>query len=178
MVWSPQLKFQIWGRLEQWFLRYSTYIFLSSSSIGGCPQANFRCWFGPLRLSSKFEQDYISDYWVIPIFIFWGCLPLKVLFISRQFSNLVCPHEIKFKILERFDQWILSYSTFNILRSSSIKGCLHFKQYSILIWSPKFNFKIWVRSDERLLRLSLLIFWGRLPLLHFKQYSVLVCPSD
>ena len=71
---------------------------------------------------------------------------------------MVWSHMIK--ILEISDQWILSYFTFNIVRSSSTKGHLHFEQYSILIWSPNFKFKIWVRSDQRLLRLSFLIFWG------------------
>ena len=47
------------------------------------------------------------------------------------------------------------------LRSSSIEGCLHFKQFSILILSPQLKFKIWRRPNQRLLRCSNC--WGHLP---------------
>ena len=35
LVWSPTLKFKIWGRSDQWLLIYSTLKNLRSSSIGG-----------------------------------------------------------------------------------------------------------------------------------------------
>ena len=40
---------------------------------------------------------------------------------------------------------------FNIMKSSSIGDSLHFKQYSIFVWSPWLKFKIWGRSDQLLL---------------------------
>ena len=70
MVWSPELKFQIWGRSDQWLLRYSTFNILRSSSIGGhlcCKHIWF--WFGPLSLSLKFEKDLISFCWDIQFLI-------------------------------------------------------------------------------------------------------------
>ena len=68
-----------------------------------------------------------------------------------QYPILVWSPQLKFKILGRFNQWVLNYSTFSILRSSSTLGHLHFKQYSILVWSPKLKFKILGRSDQWLM---------------------------
>jgi hypothetical protein len=45
----------------------------------------------------------------------------------------------------------LRYFTFNILRLSSVRGCLHLKQLLSLLWSLKLVFQIWVRSDQWLL---------------------------
>ena len=39
-------------------------------------------------------------------------------------------------------QWLLIYSTFNILIVSFIGGCLHFEDLKNLVWSFKFKFKI------------------------------------
>ena len=50
-----------------------------------------------------------------------------------------------------YNQCLLRYSTIDILRSSSIIGYLHFKQYSILVWLPKLKYEIWGRSDQWLL---------------------------
>ena len=78
LVWSPELKFKIWGRSNQWLLRYSTFNILRSSSIGGCLYfKHFWFWFGPLSLSLKFEEDPISGCWDIPLLIFWGRLPSR-----------------------------------------------------------------------------------------------------
>ena len=51
-------------------------------------------------------------------------------------------------------QWLLRYSTFNILRSSSIGGCLYLKDLLNMVWSYKLKFKIWVWSNKWLLRYS------------------------
>ena len=72
-------------------------------------------------------------------------------------------------------QWLLRYSTLNILRLSSIGGRLHFKKFLILVWSYPHKFKIWGRSDQWLLRYSTLIIL-RLSsircLLHFKNFGL------
>ena len=41
----------------------------------------FKFWFGPVILSLKLEQELNSGCWVIPLLLFWGRLPLKVIFI-------------------------------------------------------------------------------------------------
>ena len=48
----------------------------------------------------------------------------------------------------QLDQWLLRYSTFNILKSSSIGGRLHCKPFSILVWSPYLKFQIWLQSNQ------------------------------
>ena len=85
----------------------------------------FFIWFGPLSLSLKFEKDQINGCWDIQFLIFWRLLPLAVVFYWRSssfqaFFILVWSPELKFQIWGRTDQWLLRYSTFNILRSSSI----------------------------------------------------------
>ena len=60
----------------------------------------------------------------------------------------------RIKIWVWSDQWLLRYSTFNILRSSSIRCHLHLKHLKTLVWSSKFKVKIWVWSDQWLLRYS------------------------
>ena len=84
------------------------------------------------RLCLKFEGDPISGFWDIQLWIFWGHLPLGDVFHWRSFSSkpfltLFRSHEFMFKIWGRSNQWLLRYSTFHILRSSSIKGCLPLK---------------------------------------------------
>ena len=48
-------------------------------------------------------------------------------------------------------KFLLRYSTFYILRLSSIEGHLHLKHLLNLIWSHYLKFQIWVRSYQRLL---------------------------
>ena len=82
LVWSSKLKFKIWVWSNKWLLRYSTFIVLRSSSIGGCLHKRiFKTWFGDLSLSLKVEYDPISGCGDIPLLIFWGRLPLKVIFL-------------------------------------------------------------------------------------------------
>ena len=113
-----------------------------------------------MSITLKFEKDPISGCWDIPLLIFWGCLPMEVVFVLSIFLFwfgalliLVWSTELKFQISERSDQWLLRYSTFNILRSSSIGGrlCIF-----ILVWSSKLKFKIWGKSEQWLLRYSTL----------------------
>ena len=128
---------------------------MRSSSI--CGRLSFNhlwFWFGPLNLSLKFQKDLASGYWDIQLLIFWGCLPLEVIFIFSIFY-LVWSPELKFQIWERSDQWLLKYSTFKILRSSSIGGCLPFKLL-ILVHSPSIKLQNWERSGQWLLRYSCL----------------------
>ena len=135
----------------------------------------------------------ILQFWYSEIVVHWRSSSFQA------FKILVESLKLKFKIWVRYNQWLLWYSTFYFLRSSSIGGCLHFKnfkfwfgpqslssnfeedpisgcwdipfsifwgnlllevviyyrwssfhfkQYSILVWSPKLKFKIWGRSDE------------------------------
>ena len=116
-------------------------------------------------LSLQFEEDPNSGCWDFPLLIFWGHLPLDSVFNSnnsqflfvnsstghlKQCLILIWSPQLNFKIWERSDHWLLGYSTFNILRSSSIKGLLHFEQFSILIGYSKLTFKIWGRSNQPL----------------------------
>ena len=125
LVWSNELMFKIWGRSDQW-------LFIWRSSLFECRLHwnLFWLWFGPMSLCLKFEE--FSGYCDIQFFIFWGHLPFEVVFHSRSssskpFLTLVWSHELIFKILGRSDQWLLRYSTFHILRSSSIRGRLPLK---------------------------------------------------
>ena len=58
-----------------------------------------------------------------------------------------------FKIWARSDQWLLRYSNFHILRSSSIRGHLHWNLLT-LVWSHELIFKIWEISNQLLMRYS------------------------
>ena len=84
-----------------------------------------------------------------------GCLHLKNL------QNMVWSFKLKFEIWVWSNKWLLRYSTFNILRSSSMVGCLHLKYLNTLLRLPKSNFKnkpifqMWVRSDQWLLRYTI-----------------------
>ena len=91
LVWSHEHMFKIWGRSDQWLLRYSTFYILRSSSIRGrLPlkvvfiETFFSFWFGPMSSCLKFEEDPISGCWDIQSSIFWGQLPLEVVFIWRS----------------------------------------------------------------------------------------------
>jgi hypothetical protein len=81
-------------------------------------------------------------------------------------TNAQCCHRkttcdrcgIKYIFTDCFDflsiQWLLSYSTFNILRSSSIGVRLYLKDLQNIFWSFKLKFTIWVWSNKWLLRYS------------------------
>ena len=73
-----------------------------------------------------------------------GHLPFKHLWFWFVPPNL---------ILESY-QCLFRYSTFNILRSSSIGVCLRFEFIFIFVGSPELKFKIWEKSDHWLLRYS------------------------
>ena len=175
MVWSPELQFQIKGRSIRRLLRYLTFKIFRSSSIGRHRNFMlFQFWFGHLILSFKFEEDPISSCWDIQLLIFWGRLSLVVVFVSIIFYFVWSP-KLKFKIWGKSDQWLLRYSTFNILRSSSILLLVVVFLSSfllILVWSPELKFQIWGRSGQWLLRYS--TFWGLLlleVLFHWRSSS-------
>ena len=84
MVWSSKLKFKVWVRSNKWLLRHSTSNILRSSSIGGRLHfKDLKILLGHLSLRLKFEYDPVRGCWDIPILIFWGRLPLDVVFIKR-----------------------------------------------------------------------------------------------
>ena len=125
--------FKIWGRADQWMLRYSTFYVLKSSFIRGrLPfkvvfiNSFFWLWYGLLGLCLRFEEDPISGCWDIQIFIFWGHFSLEV-FIIQTFLTLVWSPGPMFKIWGRSDWWLLRYSYFHFLRSFSIRSHLPLK---------------------------------------------------
>ena len=105
-------------------------------------------WFPGVKF--EIEVDLISGYWYIQLLIFWGCLPLEVKNVRKirsvvvEIFNfnilrlsfivsiliLVWSPKLKFKIWGKSDQLLLQYSSFNILRSSSIiGGCLYLNHF-------------------------------------------------
>ena len=116
----------------------------------------FKILFGHLCLRLKFEYDPTSGRWDIPLLIFWGCWDhLHFKYLKIWWSK------IKFNIWVWSNKWLLIYSTFNILRTTSIGGHLCFNNFQNLVWSYKHKFKIWEWSIKWLLiYISLLIFWG------------------
>ena len=80
-----------------------------------------KIWIHHLSLSCKFEYDPISGNWDIGLSSTGGHLHLKHL------QTLVWSPKANYKIWVWSHQWLLRYSTFYILRSSSIWGHLHLK---------------------------------------------------
>ena len=133
IVWSFNLKFKIWVWSNKWLLRYSTFNFLRlssikmlrSSSIGGRLHLKhflFLIWSPEL----KFKIEEISCQLCLRY--------LNLLFQFRLssfnvFLIFVWSPELKFTIWEISYQWLMRYLDFNILRSSSIISCLHFKHF-------------------------------------------------
>ena len=60
LLWSPKLKLKIWGRTDQWLLRYSTFYILRSSSFIGIFSFGFnlKFWFGPLIELKSWGSSY------------------------------------------------------------------------------------------------------------------------
>ena len=131
MVWSPKLQFKVWGRSDQWLLRYSNFRILRSSSIG---------------IHLHYEQ--------LSILVLSSKLKFKIWGWSVQSL-------LRYKFELRSHQQVLRYSIFNILRSSSIGGHLHYEQLSILVLSSKLKFKIWGWLVQSLLRYKFLFGMSR-----------------
>ena len=130
--------YMLWGQL---YLRSSSIVF-EYDPISGCwdiPLFIFwghlplevlfflrilKMWFGHLSLSLKLEYDPTNGCWDINILIFYGCFPLKVIFILR-ICKILFGH-LKYKLWEWLNKWLLSYSTFNVLRSSSFRGLVKY----------------------------------------------------
>ena len=62
-------------------------------------------------------------------------LYFEVVFHWRLYSCNGFVSKLKFQIWVGSNMWLLSYSTLNILRLSSIGGCLHSKYLNTLLWS-------------------------------------------
>ena len=124
--WSPELQFKVWGRSDQWLLRYSALRILRSSSVG--IHLHFEQ-LSILVLSSKLK------------FEIWGWSVQSLL---------------RYKFELRSNQPVLRYSTFSILGSSSIGGHLHYEQLASLVLSSKLKFKIWGWLVQLLLRYKFL----------------------
>jgi hypothetical protein len=118
-------------------------------------------WFGPLSLSLKFEKNPSICCWDIQLLIFGWLLPSEVVFISSQILFWLGPLRLGLKFEEDHWRWFpfqakykLEIFHFWYWRFSSIGGRLHFKNFFILVWTPKLRFEIWGRSDQWLLRYS------------------------
>ena len=153
-------------------LRYLSFNILRSFSIGGRLCFEY-FWCGHMSLSLKFEENPISGCWDIQLLIFCGRLPLEGVFnwrlsLFQAFLILVWSHKLKFEIWGKSDQWLPSYSTFNILRSSSIRGSLQLEVVFVSIIFDfglvEVKFKIWRKSDQWFLRYSTFNIWALLPL--------------
>ena len=82
----------------------------------------------------------------------------------RAFWILDWPLKLQFKIWRRSDQWLLRYSTFNILRSSSIGGCLCCEGFLFWFGPLSLSLKFGENPISGCWDIQLLIFWDRLPL--------------
>ena len=125
-VVAEMFKFYVWGKSDQWLLRYSSFNIrghFEFFNFGLVPKIKFRIWSVLAEILNYDILRFSSSGYRLQ-FIWW-----------------------------RLDQWLLRYSTFNILRSSSVGGCLPFIDF-ILVWSPWLKFKIWGKSDQWLLRYS------------------------
>ena len=142
------------------FLSFEVFFHWRSSSfqvivnLSWLPKLEFQIWE---RSNQGFTEIFRFQY--LRSSSIGGCLYFK------QWSILLWVPKFKFQIWGRSDQGLMSYSTvnmllryfaFSILRSSSIGGWLHFKQWSILVWVPKFKFQIWGRSVQGLMSYSTL----------------------
>ena len=84
--WSPEIKFTIWGRFDQWLLIYSTFNTFRVSSIKDHLHFKyFWFWLSPLNLSLYLEEDPISGCWCIQLWRVWCRLPLDIIFILSIF---------------------------------------------------------------------------------------------
>ena len=120
----------LWGRLSL------EVVFISRK---------FWFWYGRGSMNLKYKEDPISGCWDVQLLLFWGRLPSSPPSINlkfkiwgrlhfKKFLTLVWSHMHKCKIWGISDQCLMRYSTFNILRSSSIGGRLHFKKYLSFVW--------------------------------------------
>ena len=86
----------------------------------------------PIKEWMKINYTTLSWRWDIQIFLFWGYLPLEVVFhwslsSLKPFLTLAWSLECMFKIWGRSHQWLLRHWNVHILKSSSIRGRLALK---------------------------------------------------
>ena len=107
-------------------------------------------WFGLLSLSLNYE---LSGCWDIQLLIFWGHLPLKLVFILRSCKIWFGQLSLS---LNEYDpiSGFWDIQVFNILRLSSIRGRLHSKDLENMVCSSKLKSKISVWSNKWLQRYS------------------------
>ena len=87
-------------------------------------------------------------------FHFWGCLPMEVVFVWRIYKIWVDHISLSLQFEYGPISGCWDNPLFNILRLSSIGGCLHLTDLYNIVWSHKLKFKIWVGSNKWLLRYS------------------------
>ena len=106
---------------------------------------------------SPLEYDLIRCCWDTPLFIdFFSILNLSKIqsvfaqiFHFRYFEDVLHLRSSSFSIWERYNQCLLSYSTFKILKVVFIS-----RWYSIFVWSPEIKFKTSAWSNQWLLSYS------------------------
>ena len=94
-----------------------------------------------------FAEIFHSAY--MEVIFHWRSSSFQEILLSVQSPKL------KFRIRERSNQWDMRYSTFNILRSSSIGGRLHCNQFLLSVWSPLRLSSKFESSNHWFLRYSL-----------------------
>ena len=180
LVKSFKSKIQIWLSFDQLLLWYSTFYILRSSYILGCLSLEVifiwhLCTLGliPTSLSFKFDYDpviaetfYFSYFEVI--FHFRSSSIGSHLHLTPLYP-FVKSCKLKFQIWVRSNQWVLRYSTFHILRWSSILGRLTLEvmfiwQLSTQWLSPiSLGFKFQLDLTRGCWDILLFIFWDHLP---------------
>ena len=143
----PELQFKIAGSSNQWLLRYSTLLFWGRLPL----EVIWIFLFGYGNLCVNLNFRKIRSV-VTEIFNFWR--------LSLFQEVLVWSPKNKFKIWGRSYRGLLRYSTFNIWRSSSIWGCLHFKK----CWFGPLRINLKFEKDpiNGCRGIQLIIFGGRL----------------
>ena len=114
---------------------------LRSSSIGGRLPSEFVFH----RRSSSIGGRLLFEVVLISNTIEFHCRSSSICFPFFFKENLLSVWSPKLKsiFLGRSNQWLLRYSTFDILRSSYYnRGRLHFKHFLLSVYSPKLKFKI------------------------------------
>ena len=81
LVWSHKLKFKIWGRSDQWLLRYFLFNIEGRLPLELIFILNiFIVWLGHISLSLKFGEDRTSGCWDIAISSWQFILSLLLLY--------------------------------------------------------------------------------------------------
>ena len=130
-------------------------------------------WFGTLGVGLNFEVFYfkyvlgrliLDVVFISTFFLFWfGFVVISVRSPELQFK--ICERSGQFKIWGKSDDLLLRSLTFDILRSSSIWGCLHFKYF--LFWFGPWSLNLEYEEDP-IRVFKPFISFGKSPELKFK----------